>query len=172
MFVGAWELLRFGRATKVETHRSLARVPHDRQLRRAAKSALKYPPVRFSGFQARAAIRGFARAVVQGGYVVYACSILPDHVHMVVARHARLAERIAGHFKAAATRQLRAEGLHPFEAYVTPDGSVPTVWAGKSWKVFLDSSEDVRRAIAYVENNPPKEGMDPQEWSFVVPFAG
>ena len=35
-FVGAWELLKFGRATKVTTRRSLAKVAHDREKRLAA----------------------------------------------------------------------------------------------------------------------------------------
>jgi REP element-mobilizing transposase RayT len=50
--------------------------------------------------------RGFARAVAESGYLVFACSILPDHVHLVVQRHANLAEQVIGHFKARATRQL------------------------------------------------------------------
>src|SRR5437868_7220475 len=71
-FVGAWELLRFGPATKVTTHRSLAKRPHDRALRLEAKKALKYPPVWFSSAQIESIARGFARAVQEAGYVVYA----------------------------------------------------------------------------------------------------
>jgi hypothetical protein len=37
--------------------------------------------------------------------------------------------------------------------------------------VFVDSTEDVVRAIRYVENNPVKEGKRRQRWSFVEPFA-
>ena len=61
-FVAAWELLRFGKATKVNTRKSVAHAPHDSALRRAAKQALKYPPVSFSGIQAVAIGAGFARA--------------------------------------------------------------------------------------------------------------
>jgi hypothetical protein len=39
-FVGAWELFRFGPATKVQTRISLAHKPHDRIARQAAKEAL------------------------------------------------------------------------------------------------------------------------------------
>src|SRR5213078_2200150 len=66
-FVGAWELLRYGRATTVTTHRSLAKVPHDPDLRRAAKRALKYPAVRFSPRQIRSIAKGFARAARESG---------------------------------------------------------------------------------------------------------
>src|SRR5689334_1058503 len=39
-FVGSWELLRYGPATKTTQRRSLAYDQHDRNLRKAAKSAL------------------------------------------------------------------------------------------------------------------------------------
>jgi len=38
------------------------------------------------------------------------------------------------------------------------------------WKVFLDTLSDVQRAIRYVEENPLREGLPRQWWSFVVPF--
>ncbi|MFH1922268.1 MAG: hypothetical protein ABIP48_20590, partial [Planctomycetota bacterium] len=85
-FVGSWELFRFGPATKVETRRSVAAKPHDRALRLAAKRALKYPPVRFNGRQVLSVSQGFATAIAEHEYHVCACSILPEHVHMVVAR--------------------------------------------------------------------------------------
>ena len=69
-FVGAWELLRYGRATRVTTHRSLAKKPHDRELRLAAKRALKYPAVRFSAAQITSVATGFARAATEARYVV------------------------------------------------------------------------------------------------------
>jgi len=36
--------------------------------------------------------------------------------------------------------------------------------------VFLDSIEDVGRAVAYVAENPIKEGKRPQRWSFLTPI--
>src|SRR5437870_5730021 len=58
-----WELVRFGPATRVTTRASLARKPHDRQLRMAAKKALSYPPVVFDGHQALSIGCGFGRMV-------------------------------------------------------------------------------------------------------------
>jgi len=55
-FVGAWELVRFGRATKTDERRSLAKKRHDRRTRLAAKDALKYPPVRFNGLKQEASV--------------------------------------------------------------------------------------------------------------------
>ena len=170
-FVGAWELLKYGPATKVATHRSLARVPHDREMRLDANRALKYPAVRFDGAQIQSIARGFARAVTESGYVLHACAVMPDHAHLVLARHERTAEKVTAHLKSFATRQLRADRIHPFERFARPDGSVTEAWAESLWKVFLFAPDEVRRAIRYVENNPVREGLPAQEWEFVVPYG-
>jgi REP element-mobilizing transposase RayT len=170
-WVRRWDLLRFGNATKVTTRRSVAGKRHDVQSRQEAKRALKFPPVCFTGRQALAVGMGFRRAIQESGYVVYACSILPDHAHLVAERHLHRAETIIGHLKGRATQQLLAEGLHPLAAYRQWDGAIPSPWARRGWSVFLHSDRDVRRAIRYVEDNPLKEGKDRQHWSFVVPFV-
>ena len=169
-FVRRWELVRFGKATKVDTTRSVADVPHDRALRHAAKNALQYPPVILTGPQALAVGGGFARAARESDYVIYACSILPEHVHMVVARHDRQIERIVGHLKARATQKLREDGLHPLEAFAGNRSSPPSPWGRLGWHVFLDDIEGIARAIGYVEGNPMREGKPRQDWSFVTPW--
>ncbi len=169
-FVGAWELFRFGPATKTDTRRSVADRPHDRELRRAAKQALKRPAVRFTGLQAVAIGQGFAECIRRGAVTVWACSILPEHVHLVIARHTCPVEQIVPLLKGEATRRLVAEGLHPFADPDNPRKRPPKCWARGEWKVFLDSAEDVARAVRYVEENPVKEGKRPQRWSFVTPF--
>ena len=167
-WIRQWELLPWGDATKVTTRRSLASRPHDQQLRQQAKTALRFPPVLFTGEQARAIARGFKRAVEESGYVVHACSILPKHAHLVIARHQHRAEQIIGHLKGRATHQLLAEGIHPLADCHESDGSIPSPWARKSWPVFLHTDQEILAAIAYVENNPPKEEKPKQRWSFVT----
>ena len=169
-FVGSWELFRYGKATKVTTRASVAAAPNNRQLRAAAKQVLKYPPVIFTGLQARTVARGFAESAARGNVTVYACAILPEHVHIVIARHEVMVEKIVALFKANATRQLILEKLHPFMAYRTKCGRVPTCWGENCWKVFLNSEEDVGRAIKYVQDNPIKDGKRLQTWSFVKPI--
>jgi len=167
--VWSWELRRFGPASKVTTHRSVAARPHDRGLRLAAKQALRYPEVQFTGLQARAIGRGIHSAVKEANYRILACSILPQHVHLVIERCARKIERIVAHLKAKATMQLRNEGLHPLAGYADRKGGIPTPWTEEGWNVFLDDQPGIDRAIAYVERNPEKEGKRRQQWSFVVP---
>lgn len=171
-FVRAWELRRFGPATKVTTKRSLARDPHNVALRLEAKRHLVRDEVHFTGRQARAIIRGFARFVERSGVVIYACAILPEHAHLVVARHRYCIEEVARHLKADATTQLKREGLHPFADVPYRDGTIPTPWARKHWSCFLDSDDYTRNAIRYVRRNPTREGYKSQEWSFVTPYAG
>jgi len=169
-FVGAWELLRFGRATKTNSRRSLAWDFHDREARLAAKEAMKYPPVRFTGVQARAIGRGFAAFKARSGMTIWACSILPEHVHMVIARHGYHVEQIVNLLKGEATRELVAEGIHPLAAHAGAEGKAPKAWSRGQWKVFLNSPDDIAGAIRYVQDNPGKEGLPGQTWGFVTDY--
>ena len=170
-FVASWELLRAGGpATKTTARRSLAHDPHDRAERLATKRALKHPPVELDGRQALAASRGFRAAVAEAGYICHACAVLPDHAHLVIARHARPPRRIVGHLKASASRSLSAAGLHPFAEGTGSDGGRHTPWVEGCWVVYLDTADAVARAVGYVEGNPAKEGKPPQAWSFVRPY--
>jgi len=168
-FVGAWELFRYGPATKTTQRQSLAYRDHDRELRRKAKTALKYAPVVFNGLQARAVDRGFAGYVKRKQLPVWACAIMPDHVHLVTGRPGMKVEQLVIQLKGDATQQLEREGIHPLEAYRQPGRRVPQCWVRGQWKVYLDP-DDVDRAIRYVENNPKKEGLKQQSWSFVSAY--
>jgi REP element-mobilizing transposase RayT len=166
-FVGAWELYRFGRATKTAETRSLAARQHDVPFRLAAKQALKRPAVELNGMQAGEVAAGFADYARRSRLAIWACAILPDHVHLVLGRHRLHVEQLVIQLKSSATRRLLADGLHPFQQV---DRSAKCFARGQ-WKVFLDGPEDVRRAIAYVERNPLKEGLPPQRWGFVAPYC-
>lgn len=162
-YVRNLELLKYGPATKVNTSRSLARKEHDHNLRLEAKQSLSYPPVILNGIQARAVARGIARAVDESDYTIYACSIMPDHVHAVVAPHQNSPKRIIGHFKGRATNRLNEEGIHPLGN--SPDA--PSPWSRQGWSVYLDREDKVLCAIKYVQQNPIHEGLRVQKWWFV-----
>ncbi len=169
-FVRSWELLRFGKATKVETLESVAAHAHNHAQRLAAKRALHYPPVRFTGVQARAVGRGFAALVTKTDLVVWACSILPEHVHLVIGRHRYPVEQVVNLLKGEATRQIVGEDLHPLRGFPQRTGRLPSMWGRGLWKVYLNDEVGIRRAIDYTEQNPVKEGKRRQAWSFVEPF--
>jgi hypothetical protein len=166
-FVGSWELLKFGPATKVNDSRNYAKDPHDAALRRAAKQALKYPPVRFNEAQREAIAAGFKRACAEADYLRGACCIGHDHAHLVLGRHERDAQVIVGHLKAQATRELTARGIHPLSGYTGKRGGLPTPWSEGCWKVFIDDEDQLAKAIQYVQRHPAKEGLPAQSWEFV-----
>jgi REP element-mobilizing transposase RayT len=172
-YVGSGVLFRHGPATHADGERSVAGRPHDAAARRAAKRDLKYRPVRFGGDQARCIAMAFGESATKEGMIVYACAVLPDHAHLVVARHPRLsAEQMMIRLKASASRHLRREGLHPFLDKARPDGQLPKVWARDGRHRFLYRPAQVRERIDYANGNPMKHGFKRQHWSFVVPYAG
>jgi len=161
-----------GEATKVHTTRSVAHRPHDVRLRQLAKEALKYPVVELSGVQARAVARGIGAMCPKVEMVVHACAILPDHVHVVVAANRLAGDALIACLKKAATRGMNAEGLHPQREHRRTNGTMPSPWGARGWKVMLFTEEQLLAAIRYVEENPVRAGFKRQNWSFVTPFGG
>ncbi len=157
-----------GKATTTTQRHSLAKRQHDASLRRAAKAAMKYPPVRLTGLQARVVGRGLGRACIESGYRALACCVMPDHVHLVLGRHAHDPHQIIGHLKGRATHLLNEEHLHPLQGYRRSNGATPTPWVEGGWVVFLDSDRSVVDRVRYVEQNPLEIGFPRQRWSFVT----
>lgn len=155
-----------GPATGGKHTRSVAAMRHDHVFRVAVKSALKFPPVLLSGIQARAVGCGFAQARHEAHYQIYACAIMPDHVHLVMRCPSRTLGITIGHFKAQATRRLNEEGISPCPG-ARSGKDRPSVWGEGKWCGYLNQFE-LLRAIAYVQSNPIKAGLPPQTWSFVT----
>jgi REP element-mobilizing transposase RayT len=168
--VWAPKLIRFGPPIPANTNRSLARNPYDRARRREMIAELKFPPVKFAMPQIECVARAIGEEALKYQLPVYAAAIMPDHVHMVIARQAQYAEKWVGYFKRAASRDLRETGLHPFLDRQKPDGSLPTPWVAGGWKVFLHNDEEIIRTINYVNLNPEKAGLPPQHWEYVTPY--
>ena len=171
-FVRNMNLLPYGQAKKVETRRSVAHRKQNFEVRRLAKSALKYPPVELTGEQALSCGKGIRRAVEKFGFVIWACCVQPDHTHLVVKRHDYVIEQVIRQIRTEMTLQLIADGLHPFAEFREPDGTLPCAWSRSPWKVFLDDEAGILRSIDYVRDNPLRRRMPRQTWSFVVPYRG
>jgi REP element-mobilizing transposase RayT len=167
-FVGSYELFRHGPATKTTATHSVADLPHDHVARATAKKDLQRPAVKFTGIQARAVGVGFGDYVRTSQLPVWACAILPDHVHLVVGETATPIGMQVIQLKGHATRRLKEENLHPFAHLAGSQGRPPKCFARGYWMVMLDEVEDVLRAIEYVENNPVKAGLPKQRWSLVT----
>jgi hypothetical protein len=55
------------------------------------------------------------------------------------------------------------ETLHQFDDV----GYEHPVWSARPYKVFLRTPDEVRGRIAYVNDNPEKEGLTSQQYDFV-----
>jgi REP element-mobilizing transposase RayT len=169
-YVWSNRLQAFGPATKDPARHPDPQSAHDAETRRQAKQELKYPPVVFTGQQALAVALGFREIISKLRMAVYAAALMPDHVHVVVAQQNMFAEKIAGHLKRAASRQLSKSNLHPLAKFMSKDGSLPTPWEEEGWKVFLHTHDDVVGARQYVNDNPEEAGFKRQNWSFITPY--
>ncbi len=154
-YVRSWDLYNAaGGGTACGARRSAAAATHDHSARQRAKDHLADDPVRFSTAQIAAIGRGFATACNETAYRLLACAIMPDHVHLVILRHAKPIEQVIRHLRSRGTKQLTAENLRPAEI----------VWAQGGWNVFLNTAADIARAVQYVNDNPvragrPRDGM-------------
>ena len=172
-FVASWELARFGKTTRHLEQRTLAQLSDEElALRDAMRKELLYPPVTLTGKQALSVAKGFQAQAEKSGYAIWACAILPEHTHLVIARHRYKVEQMANLLKGAATTQLIEDHLHPLAQYAKPEERPPGMWARHQWKVYLDSDEQIENAIAYVNANPIKEGKPEQKWKWITPYRG
>jgi len=169
-FIGAWELRLRGKLTKGLENPKLT--IEQLQWQRNTKGKLKYPEVILTGQQALCVGKGFSNAIKKSKFTIWACSILPQHVHLVIARHRFKVEYTAGLLKGEATKALSQASLHPLHKYRTRENKPPTPWNVKSYHGYLETEEEIEDAIAYVIDNPIKEGKRRQIWSFVSPFLG
>ena len=168
-FVHSYELYKFGGAPNtVSDKRSYAHDEHDVRSRRDTKEHLKYPPVRFEDAQRISIAKGIAQSCEESDITIFACAIGYDHIRAVVARHkTKSIEEIVRQFKARATMQMNCDGCHPMQRYQTRTGAPNSPWSVGLWSVFIDETEQLIRAVQYVEQHPMKEGLPPQRWSFV-----
>jgi REP element-mobilizing transposase RayT len=167
-FVGAWELFRAGgKATKTTERRSLAYDAHDRGKRLATKQSLQRQTVKFNEVQRDRIAEGFRQYAEKSRLCIWACAIMPDHVHLVVDRFRLSMEQMVVQLKGESTEALIEAGIHPFQNDRDERGRPHKCWCRGEWKVYLNSAEDVCRAVPYTEMNPIKDGLSRQYWPFV-----
>ncbi len=167
-----WELLRYGQPRPAPERKALGELTAEElKQREAAARELRYPPVTLNELQAKSIADGFAETTQKNNYTIWACAILPQHTHLVLARHTYKVEQMANLLKGAATKQIIRDGRHPLTQHAS-ENHYPRMWAEKRWKVYLDSEEQIQNAIHYVELNPEEEGRPRQFWNFVTPFQG
>ena len=134
-----------------------------RRFYEAARQVLRHDLLTFAKDEVRQLGKVFAEVVRERKYTCYACAIMPDHVHLLIRKHRDKAEKMIEHFQDATRADFIARGMrstnHP-------------VWGGPGWKVYLETRDDIRRVIKYIEDNPIQVRRPRQTWDFVAPYDG
>jgi REP element-mobilizing transposase RayT len=140
--------------------------PPSREIRafyEQARQVLKYPLLTFTEEDRQIIGESFRGAVAAQRYTCYACAIMPDHVHALIRKHKHHAETMIETLQAASKAALvaaqRRDPEHP-------------VWGGPGWKVFLNTQDDIRHIVRYIQDNPRKGGLPEQHWDFVTAYDG
>lgn len=134
-----------------------------RRFYRAAETRLDFPIIWFDDAKRQAMADAFARVVAARRYTVWECAILRNHAHLCVRRHRDDPVAIWRAFADASAGALRRFANVPADH---------PVFSNRPYRVFLKSPDDVRRVVAYIRNNPAREGLEPQSWAFVTPYGG
>ncbi len=129
--------------------------PSLRRFWTTAQSRLSRPPHFVNDTTRPVVADGFDAVIRRLHLTVRECSIMNDHVHVLVARSGYRIEYVVNQLKGAATRAL---------------GLKKTPWARGRWKVFIDTEEALYAAAEYIRTNPIAAGMTPQHWPFVTPL--
>lgn len=131
-----------------------------RQLYKLASTRLLHPTIWFDESMRHAIGGAIGQFVEQRTYTCWACSILRNHLHIVIRTHRDRATTMTEVLIHATRRRLHEQGMietsHP-------------VWGMRPYRVFVISVDQLRRCIRYVEANPAKERLAVQQWSFVSP---
>jgi len=120
-----------------------------------AAPRISRPPFYFDN-KSRSIVAGaFGNVVQRLGIKVPACTIMNDHVHILVQRSKYRIEYIVNQLKGAATNALKLKH---------------TPWTRGCWKVFITDSDALQSAVQYIQANPACAGRPPQSWDFVSPL--
>jgi REP element-mobilizing transposase RayT len=128
-----------------------------------ARLRLKHELLTLSDAEVLATAEAFAAVIREQQYTCYACAIMPDHIHILIRKHRHEAPEMIERLQDASCFAVRdcseRDPDHP-------------VWSDGGWKGFLETPQDFRRIIRYIELNPVKIGRPQQFWDFVKPYDG
>jgi REP element-mobilizing transposase RayT len=150
-----------------ELHHGRKRVqPAGREIREfynVAHEVLKHDFLPLADDEIAVVGRTFSEVIAARSYTCYACAMMPDHVHLLIRRHRDLPETMMTELQEASRVAVLQYGARP--------ASHP-IWGGPGWKVYLETADDIRRVVAYINENPTKARRTAQSWEFVKPYDG
>lgn len=97
------------------------------------------------------------------GYTCYACAVCGNHMHLVIRKHKDDPLTIWNNLAEGVRHRLRLRFPEKISAH-------HPVISARPYKVYLSAPAEVWGRIDYAKNNPLKEGLARQAWSFVKPY--
>ncbi len=129
-----------------------------REFYEEAELRLHFPVLRFDSDQIDVIARAFAEVIAEQRYTCYACAIMPDHVHVCIRKHRDKSEQMV---------DLLQDKSRSWLIERPEIDSNHQIWTGgDGWSVYLETPDDVRRTIRYIERN----SRVPQRWPFVTEY--
>jgi REP element-mobilizing transposase RayT len=133
-----------------------------REFFQKAEPLLEFERIWFDHAKRQAIAEAFSD-VIKRHYTVWACAICKNHAHLCIRAHRHTAEMMWNLLTDASRKVIRE-----FDD-VDPDHEV---WTRAPYSVFLHTPDEIWDRIGYINQNPTKEGLPPQSWSFVQPYNG
>jgi hypothetical protein len=164
---GSMEIRKADLRDLAEIHFGRRKVqPSKQELREffeTAEPLLDFEPARFEE-EARIAIaEAIQRVIKREGYTCWAFASLWNHTHAMTRVHRAPGHVIWEKFAAESRNALRELGLFPKDH---------PIWSSRPYVVFKTTVRAVRVGVDYINQNPEKEGLHPQNHSFVIPYDG
>ena len=129
---------------------------------RNAQRQLEHAVQWFDAAKRQVIADAFTQTMQDHRYTCFACAILSNHAHLIIRKHRNRAETMIDH--------LRTES----SAWLCRLADVPDdhpVWNMGHYKKFLFTPEDITKTLAYIHNNPAREGMPEQNFPFVKLYS-
>lgn len=134
-----------------------------RHFHQEAEPLLNFSIVWMDQIKRRVVAESIRETIRERGYTCWACAVLRNHAHLVIRIHRDDGRTMWEHFANGIRERLRLRFPNDWNA-------AHPVISARPYDVFLYTPQDVRTRIAYVERNPPREGLLAQHYNFVTPY--
>lgn len=136
-----------------------------REFHREAEPLLNFPLIWMDEVKRQAAVEAMEEIVHARRYTCWACAVLRNYAHLAIRIHRddgmsmwqSLAQSIRTRLRLRFPQEISVH--HP-------------VISSRPYDVYLYTPRDVRARIAYVEQNPIRDGLSAQRFDFVTPYNG
>jgi hypothetical protein len=149
--------LHYGRKPVQPTREEL------RAFHQVADSQLQFPLLWWEAPARKAITDALGEVVASENLTCYACSVLSNHIHLLVRKHRMKAEQMLAAFKEAGRERVVRAGLAPANH---------PVFSADSCHIYKNTPEEIRGCIGYIWDNYKKHCIPPVLAPWVTQYDG